>query len=323
MKEKKYSPALVLILLSSSLIGLIVWIWQTISLPGFSAGHLNIFFALFDFYLAYIILKNKPYSKKILWARIILGALGWLFLFYAAGIKYGLLWPKIGFLASLIILISSKGKREIFSALLTALFILINFYFSVIYITYKQPILIELKKYGKNTYLSKNYPYQLKTPANWKIIQRKDFAKIKEKYLESKAEIALISTDAESFCLVIPDKLRKPIKNYSLARIKKALLDNLKKKRTIKIKETSSFISKESGFTIKYQDIIDGRPQEYLILYIRGNEFDLRFIGWSLRFNKEMVYRQLKSIAKNIFAKNKNEGASAPLAQDITDTLFE
>ncbi|MCF7887484.1 MAG: hypothetical protein K9L71_03630, partial [Candidatus Omnitrophica bacterium] len=226
---------LALILLASGLTGFFLWLWQIIYIPKHLAGYLNFAFSIFDFYLAYTLFKIKFKVKKLLFLRIFLGLLGWLIVFCFLEAQYGLILAKIGFLLSLAILSLDKIKKPIIITLAALILLFTNAYFTASYISSQQKLLINLKKYGRDNFTSKTYGYKLKIPFGWKIIKRDNFSKIKEKFLETEAEIALISQDGNSFCLVIPNKLTDFMQNYGLDKIKKSLAINLTLKKATKI----------------------------------------------------------------------------------------
>ncbi|MCF7872883.1 MAG: hypothetical protein K9L80_01580 [Candidatus Omnitrophica bacterium] len=300
---KSNYEALALVLLVSGLAGFFLFLWQIIYIPKHLVGYLSLTFSIFDFYLAYAFFKIKFKVKKILFLRIFLGLLGWFIVFYFLEAQYGLIWAKIGFLAILAIIGTAKIKKASLLAILAIIFIFINSYSTIYYITYQQKLLISLKKYGISNYTSKEYNYKISTPSNWKIITRKKFSKIKEQFLETKAEMALFTKDGNSFCLIIPNKLDGLGRNYNLTKIKKRLIDNFKMRKTVKINKVAPFISSEKGFQIQYTDIIEGVRQDYIIIYLNKGNFDLKFIGWTLGNKQEKIYKELQTIAKNTLIK--------------------
>jgi hypothetical protein len=296
---------LALVLLTSGLTGFFLWLWQIIYIPKHLVGYLNLAFSIFDFYLAYVFFKIKFKAKKLLFLRIFLGLLGWLIVFCFLEAQYGLIWAKIAFLSSLAIFGLNKIKKPIIIALVALILLFTNTYFTASYINSKQKLLINLKKFGQGIFTSKTYDYKLKVPSGWKIIKRSDFSQIKEKFLKTEAEIVLISKNGNTFCLIIPNKLDQFMQTYSLDKIKKTLANSLKTKQTIKINKVGSFINKDKGFQIQYTDIIKGIRQNYIIIYLNKDSFDLKFIGWTIGNNQEKVYKEIKAIAKTTLI-NKN-----------------
>jgi hypothetical protein len=231
--------------------------------------------------------------------RLFLGLICWLSILYSAGIQYGFIWAKIGILLSLAWLGLNRVKKPAILAVFTLILISIDAYSTSYYITYKQTLLVNLKKYGKNSYTSRKYNFQIEAPSNWKIVSRKNFIKVKEKFLKTEAEIALFTQDGNSFCLIIPNKNNSFKENYDLGQIRKILTTNLKKKKTVNIDNISFFPDEDTGFEIQYTDIIEGIKQNYLIIYLSKENFALKFIGWSLKPNQEKIYEEIKNIAKN------------------------
>lgn len=305
MKKKDYKilwETLGLLLLFNGLAQFFLWFWQILFILTHPFGYLNLFFALFDIYLAYAFLKNKKNAKKILFLRILLGSTAWLFVFYIDGTTYGLLWAKIGVLAALGLLALGKIKL-ILLTLFCLSFILLDIFTTTHYITHKQELLMNLKKYGIPSYFSKKHGYLLNAPSEWKIIKQKDIPEVRKSLSETEAEIALISKDAISFCLIIPTRTDKFTKKPEIGKIKRISVSNLSSKRNTKVIRFSDFIDKNKGFEIEYTDIIEGNRQDYLIIYIRKEDFDLKLIGWTLSKDKEKIYNEIRKIAKK-FIKN-------------------
>jgi hypothetical protein len=301
-KSKKNSnyETLALVLLVTGLTEFFLFFWQVIYLPTNLLGYLKLAFAIFDFYLAYAFFQNKPKIKRTFFFRLFLGLIGGLLVFYLVDAQYGLIWAKIAPLLCLSLLALDRLKKAAILAILAVIMLLTDGYLTAYHISYKQQLLIKLKKYGKKEFISPTFNYKLNTPANWKMVKRDDFSKIKEKFLETEAEIALIANGGQSFCLIIPNKLDKFIRNYSLDKIKKTLAGSLAMKKTVKINKVAPFISSQKGFQIQYTDIIEGVRQDYLIIYLNMADFDLKLIGWTLGNNQEKIYAEIKNIAKNI-----------------------
>jgi hypothetical protein len=298
-KIKSNYETLALVLLVAGLVEFFLFLWQIIYLPNNLLGYLNLAFSLFDFYLAFAFFKNKPGIRKTFFLRLFLGLICWLSILYSAGIQYGFIWAKIGILLSLAWLGLNRVKKPAILAVFTLILISIDAYSTSYYITYKQTLLVNLKKYGKNSYTSRKYNFQIEAPSNWKIVSRKNFIKVKEKFLKTEAEIALFTQDGNSFCLIIPNKNNSFKENYDLGQIRKILTTNLKKKKTVNIDNISFFPDEDTGFEIQYTDIIEGIKQNYLIIYLSKENFALKFIGWSLKPNQEKIYEEIKNIAKN------------------------
>jgi hypothetical protein len=299
LKTNSNYETLALVLLTAGLVEFFLFLWQIIYLPKNLLGYLKLAFSLFDFYLAFAFFKNKPRIKKAFFLRLFLGLISWLFIFYLTGTQYGFIWAKIGILLSLAWLGLNRVKKPAILVIFTLILISIDAYSTSYYITYKQALLTNLKKYGKNSYTSRKYNFQIKAPSNWKIVPRKNFGKVKEKFLKTEAEIALFTQDGNSFCLIIPNKNNGFKENYDLGQIRKILTANLKRKKTVNIDNISFFPDEDTGFGIQYTDIIDGIKQNYLIIYLSKENFDLKFIGWSLKPNQEKIYEEIKDIAKN------------------------
>jgi uncharacterized protein YlbG (UPF0298 family) len=297
--NSKYET-LALVLLAAGLVEFFLFLWQIIYLPKNLLGYLNLAFSLFDFYLAFAFFKNKPGIKKTFFLRLFLGLICWLSVLYLTGTQYGFIWAKIGILLSLAWLGLNRVKKPVILAVFTLILISIDACSTSYYITYKQTLLTNLKKYGKNSYTSRKYNFQIEAPSHWKIVPRNNFAEVKEKFLKTEAEIALFTQDGNSFCLIIPNKNNRFKENYDLSQIRKILTANLEKKKTVKINNISFFPDKDTGFGIQYTDIIEGTKQNYLIIYLNKENFALKFIGWSLKPNQEKIYEEIKNIAKNI-----------------------
>ncbi len=299
-KLKSNYETLALVLLVTGLAEFFLFFWQVMYLPINLLGYLKLAFAFFDFYLAYAFFQNKPKIKRTFFFRLFLGLISTLLVFYLVDAQYGLIWARIVTLLCLGLLALDKLKRAAILAILTVIMLLTNGYLTAYYISYKQQLLIKLKKYGQKEFISPAFNYKLNTPANWKIVRRDDFSQIKEKFLKTEAEIALIRKNGNSFCLIIPEELNLFKKSFSLKTLKNTLSNDLNLKRNIKVKKSSFFINKNTGFQIQYTDITKGNRQDYLILYLRINDFDLKFIGWTLGNDQAKIYAEIKNIAKNI-----------------------
>ncbi|MCF7892879.1 MAG: hypothetical protein K9L77_01790 [Candidatus Omnitrophica bacterium] len=304
-KVNSNHETLALVLLAAGLVEFFLFLWQIIYLPKNLLGYLNLAFSLFDFYLAFAFFKNKPGIRKTFFLRLFLGLICWLSIRYLTGIQYGFIWAKIGILLSLAWLGLNRVKKPVILAVFTLILISINACSTGYYITYKQPLLVNLKKYGKNSYTIQKYNFTIDVPSHWKIVPRKNFARVKEKFLKTEAEIALFTQDGNSFCLIIPNENNGFKENYSLGQIKKRLAANLKTKKTVKINNMSFFPDKNTGFGIQYTDIIQGTRQDYLIIYIKKDKLTLKFIGWTLENNQEKIYREIKNIVKNTLINKK------------------
>lgn len=299
-KLKSNYETLALVLLITGLTEFFLFLWQVIYLPTSLLGYLKLAFALFDFYLAYAFFQNKPKIKRTFFFRLFLGLASALLIFYLVDAQYGLIWAKIASLFCLGLLALDKLKKTAVLAILAIIMLLTNGYFTTGHISHKQQLLIRLKKYGKKEFISPTFNYKLNTVANWKIVKRDNFSQIKEKFLETEAEIALFTKNVQSFCLVIPNKLDDYMQNYDLDKIKKALADSLAMKKTVKINRVAPFVSFQKGFQIQYTNIIEGVRQDYLIIYLNMADFDLKFIGWTLGNDQAKIYAEIKNIAKNI-----------------------
>ncbi len=304
-KNNSAKETIAFCLLLKGIVGLALWGWQMLFDFQSLVGYLTLSLAIFDFYLSYFFLKAKTKYQLRLTLRVILGALVWILVFLTLE-QYGIFWLKASFLLVLALFFIKRMKYALLAFAAVAL-ILLDGYYTAAYISQQQPLIKSINKYGEISYLSEEYRYRITAPANWKIIKKDNFSETIKSFQATEAEIALVEKRGLSFCLVIPSQLTQLLPSDGLPQTKQILMNQLKKEPNIKIKKTSFFIADDAGFKIHYLDTAETQPRSYLILYLRKNKTDFKFIVWTSRRHKDRVFEKIKETVKNIsFKKQEN-----------------
>jgi len=290
----------------NGLLGVAVYVWQMyIRLKGVeSYGVLLLYGA--DLYLAYHLLRRKPWIRT---AFVVRSLVGILMLFVLAGVSgrfteavaQTILW------AAVLILLS--GRVERFQARLLTfaafVFLLYTDYTAFDALFFRQKLVEQVSGGSERTYCSRKYRFCITVPEHWIIIEKRDFSKVQKALVSMKAEAAFVTGDEKSYCAVIPEDVENVAygydTDYKLEVLRENFLRDLQETEGVQITSNrSDYLYGDGGFEIKWTVEKENIIYKYLLLYGIYGQTGIQMLGWTSEMDPAAVFEEMRTMLRDI-----------------------
>jgi len=199
----------------NGLLGVAVYVWQLYTrLKGVESFSVLLLYGA-DVYLAYHLLRRKPWIRTAFVVRSLIGILT---LFALAGVsgKFTEAVTQTILWAAVLILLS--GRVERFQARLLTfaafVFLLYTDYTAFDALFFRQKLVEQVSGAAERTYYSRKYRFRITAPEHWIVIEKRDFGKVQRALVSMKAEVAFVTDDEKSYCAVIPEDVENVAYGY-------------------------------------------------------------------------------------------------------------